>query len=295
MTVNITIQLLPYDVVISCDTPEIINIQPQTPINLVIDLKKDGIDGPPGAQGIQGIKGDTGDTGATGAQGIQGIQGEKGDTGATGAQGIQGIQGEKGDTGATGSQGIQGIKGDIGLSGDTGPQGLQGIKGDTGLKGDTGANGIDDIIISESGNLGSTIFGNITNTIVFSALVPQDFINSLRGFVIDLSVFKNDDLGTCTIRVYFNNSVSLTGAVQVTTTTMTAASFQCNIRRSFMPTIVGRYLATTATTSLFIDYATFSTFTISQLNFNPCYVIVAFQNANGSEITDFKNFKMIKF
>ena len=45
MIVEITNDILPYDVVISCDKPGMINAAPNVPITVVVDVKKDGIDG----------------------------------------------------------------------------------------------------------------------------------------------------------------------------------------------------------------------------------------------------------
>lgn len=45
MIVEITTDVLPYDVVISCDKPGVINATPNVPITIVVDVKKDGIDG----------------------------------------------------------------------------------------------------------------------------------------------------------------------------------------------------------------------------------------------------------
>jgi hypothetical protein len=45
MIVEISTDVMPYDVVISSDKPEIITAVPAVPFTVTIDLKKDGIDG----------------------------------------------------------------------------------------------------------------------------------------------------------------------------------------------------------------------------------------------------------
>ena len=45
MIVDITSDVLPYDVVISCDKPGLITATPNVPITVIVDVKKDGIDG----------------------------------------------------------------------------------------------------------------------------------------------------------------------------------------------------------------------------------------------------------
>lgn len=45
MIVVISTDVMPYEVVISCDKPGIINSTPNMPITVVVDVKKDGIDG----------------------------------------------------------------------------------------------------------------------------------------------------------------------------------------------------------------------------------------------------------
>lgn len=45
MIVEITTDVLPYDVVIFCDKPGVITATPNVPITVTIDVKKDGIDG----------------------------------------------------------------------------------------------------------------------------------------------------------------------------------------------------------------------------------------------------------
>lgn len=45
MIVEISTDIFPYDVVISCDKPGVITATPNVPITMVVDVKKDGIDG----------------------------------------------------------------------------------------------------------------------------------------------------------------------------------------------------------------------------------------------------------
>lgn len=48
MIVEISADVLPYDVAISCDKPGVINAVPNVPIAVTVDVKKDGIDGSQG-------------------------------------------------------------------------------------------------------------------------------------------------------------------------------------------------------------------------------------------------------
>lgn len=45
MIVEISADVMPYDVVISCEKPGVIAATPNVPITVVVDVKKDGIDG----------------------------------------------------------------------------------------------------------------------------------------------------------------------------------------------------------------------------------------------------------
>jgi hypothetical protein len=149
MTVEITTDVLPYDVVITCDKQGVISTITNAPITVVVDVRKDGIDG---------LKGDKGDTGATGA------------AGENGAQGIQGLKGDKGDTGATGATGAQGI------------QGLKGDKGDTGATGATGANAVLPLVITLASDFSSTSTTRVNVTgMSFEVVAGKKYKISLIG------------------------------------------------------------------------------------------------------------------
>lgn len=45
MIVEITTDALPFEFVVLCDKPELIEVQPPEPINIVVDMTRDGVDG----------------------------------------------------------------------------------------------------------------------------------------------------------------------------------------------------------------------------------------------------------
>lgn len=106
MIVEVTIDGTPLELVITCDTPEIITVNPASIISVTIEMFRDGVDG---EKGSQGEKGDTGNQGPKGDTGEQGL---KGDTGSEGSQGEKGDTGDQGPKGDTGSEGIQGEPGE---------------------------------------------------------------------------------------------------------------------------------------------------------------------------------------
>jgi hypothetical protein len=141
MIVEVTVDGTLLELVITCDTPEILTVVPTDGLSVTIEMFRDGVDGKSAYElavenGFEGTE----------FEWLTSLQGAKGDKGDTGDQGIQGIQGEKGDKGDVGDQGLQGEKGD------QGDQGIQGEPAPVDFK----------IQITQNGTDAPVIVGNST-------------------------------------------------------------------------------------------------------------------------------------
>lgn len=134
------------------------------------------------------------------------------------------------------------------------------------------------IINDSNGTALGSVTGTLANTIAYSSLVPQWIVNARKSFKIEASILKSLGSGSCTVRIYMNNSISLTGAKLISTTTVTATQFGANIIRTIMTGgSAGYYVYYSDTTSAFHDYLGYAAYASGSLNFSPCYIIVAFQ------------------
>lgn len=155
------------------------------------------------------------------------------------------------------------------------------------------------VVFSDKGNglnntVGTPITGTIVNTIAYSKKLNKDIFVLDRCFKIELSVVK-EGIATNTVRVYHNTTESLTGATLLLTATMTAGNNMCNILRNFLLNGTTRFINTTPTTSLFIDFGTYVYTTdvlLSSVLDN--YLIVAFQLGAVGETARLRTFTLIQ-
>lgn len=99
MTVEITTGKLPFDVIISCGKPEIIKVQPNAPVSIVIDMKRDGQDGITPVKGVDYFDGITPVKGVDYFDGVDGVTPVKGVDYFDGADGTTDIIITGADTG----------------------------------------------------------------------------------------------------------------------------------------------------------------------------------------------------
>ena len=134
--------------------------------------------------------------------------------------------------------------------------------------------------------------GSIVNTIVKSFPTPAGlFTSSKNRFWLRLSVIKWSGIGTCTIRVYFNTTESITNGSQVllSTSIIPIGNTPANISKTiaalpFSPTNTA-YITNLVTANTFVDYATFTNANTSTVTFTSSsgFLMVAFQLSNASE------------
>jgi hypothetical protein len=188
-------------------------------LNGVVSTSPIPVAGATGPQGPQGLQGPTGSDGSNGLQGATGPQGEQG------PQGVQGSNGSNGLQGATGPQGEQGPQGLQGPTGSNGSNGLQGATGPQGLIGPTGAAGSTASVsqLAIIGN-GTAVTGTTSNTFSRSLFIPANSRTANQVGTLVARCSKTGNAGTIQLRLYWNTTPSLTGAILVATTTANAAS-----------------------------------------------------------------------
>jgi len=233
----------------------------------------------------------------TGTVGPEGPEGPQGPQGIQGVQGIQGIQGEKGDKGDTGNTGP---KGDTGNTGPAGPTAVSANAGNVATLGTdnlllVAESAINNLIRTykclQSATDSAPVTGTTSNTAALSIPHNANLFEAADIIETIIGAVKTGSVGTTTIRLYWNNVNSLSGAILMSGLA-SAASLLSNKHIRNLPVKVangtgaGTQGVFVASTNLATDYG--GTNNLSSLaidHTNAGFFIIAIQNGSSADST----------